>query len=759
VNSRRNLDNTLHKLLLGCAGIFLAVLISACNPRPANSYLPASTAAPVNSNASLDDAQRLAADFLNAWTTDSYAAMYGMLALNNSDAISSDNFEKNYRDTERTLTLLAGGKSYVLTNLIQQGTTVQIAYDMTFDTRLIGKFTDTGRMLTLVNTAEGWRVAWSLGDIFAEMKDGAVLDILETQPNRANIYDRDGEVIADQNGVAYKVSLLTKSYPTGNPMDCFNELARVFKLRTAERMNELYGSRTGLDYAFEVGEFNQEGLDTERANVERVCTVEYAKHPTRRYVAGGLAPHVVGYVGRIPAETVDQWLGKGYSPDALIGIDGIERNWEEALAGKSAAQIVLSKGGVPVRTLGERAAVPSQGVYLTLDRKLQESLQAKLKEAYDNAAWGSYSTGAAAVVMDVHTGAILAIASYPDFDVDAFNPYTSLKNSQELINQWAKDPRKPTFSRATLGMYPPGSVFKIVSMAAGADSGKFNVNTPFVCTGTWNGTPLGDRTRRDWIYFTAAGAHGNITLQQALTGSCDTYFWRVGWTLNLADPHILMNYARKMGFGSPTGIKDVSESPGSIPDPDTYLNINGIKWNGSDALNAVIGQGAILVTPLQIVRMVAAVANGGTLYQPLLVSKVGIIGEPSYVAKPVANGELGLKPEVIKGIQRGMCEVVTNPTIGTAHFIFTDFKGAVVCGKTGTAQVGGEFDLPHAWFAAYAGKTADSPDIAIAVIVEHSNEGSYVAAPLVRSIVEAYYDLPASPSWFQGGLPTLSSGD
>jgi penicillin-binding protein 2 len=204
----------------------------------------------------------------------------------------------------------------------------------------------------------------------------------------------------------------------------------------------------------------------------------------------------------------------------------------------------------------------------------------------------------------------------------------------------------------------------------------------------------------------------------------------------------------------------VAESAGNIPDPDNYEQITGTKWRSSDALNLVIGQGDVQVTPLQVVRMIAAVANGGTLYQPLLVKKVGIINQTTE-QKPVANGKLNLKPEVLAGIQEAMCGVTTNPTIGTAEFVFRGFKGAVVCGKTGTAQAGREFDQPHAWFGAYAGKTADSPDIAIIVVVEHSNEGSFIAAPFVRRIVEMYYDLPISPwpDWWKGGLPTVRTGD
>src|SRR5262249_9641115 len=204
---------------------------------------------------------------------------------------------------------------------------------------------------------------------------------------------------------------------------------------------------------------------------------------------------------------------------------------------------------------------------------------------------------------------------------------------------------------------------------------------------------------------------------------------------NQKNPQTLIDYAKRFGFGAPTGIKDVNEAPGNLPDPATFQQTHGVPWRGSDALNTVIGQGDVQVTPLQMARMVAAVANGGTLYQPLLVDKVGVIGEPSYIAKPIPNGNQHIKPEVLQGIRDAMCDVTTNQTLGTAEFVFHDFKGAAVCGKTGTAQAGLAEDQPHAWFVAFAGKTADKPEIAIAVIVEHSNEGSYIAAPIVRTIV------------------------
>ncbi len=713
---------------------------------------------------SMEQAQQTAGDFLNAWAANDYDGMYQLLHVKSRGATSQADFQAVYKNADNLLTVAPGGKSYIFTNAIQQGTLAQIAYDMSFKTNLYGTITDPNRTLNLESTSDGWRVAWSFGDVFAEMKDGAVLDVLTTSPNRGNIYDRNGLALADQTNQQVTLSLLTEKYPTGNPDDCFAQIARVFPQRDAATLKKIYSQFTGKPQAYDVGVLSLKTFSEQRPALEAVCKMTYKSSPARNYPQGGIAPHVVGYVGHIPAEQQAEWLAKGYSPDAFVGIDGIERFWEDVLAGHGASTLILKKNGVTLRTLGQSPAKPAQSVFLTIDAKFQVSVQNALKEAFSStSAWFYTSKGGAAIVMDVHTGEILAIASYPDFDINAFNPVTPLDNAQTLIQQWAKDPRKPTFNRATLGLYPLGSVFKIVSMAAGADSGKVGLDSTYVCTGVWNGSAIGDRFRTDWIYHEGPGQHGLLNLRQALVGSCDPFFWHVGLTLNQADQDILPTYAKQMGFGAPTGIKGVRENAGQVPNPETYPETQGKRWTNSDALDFVIGQGTLLVTPLQVVRMVAGIANGGTLYQPLLVKKTGLINEDSYVAKPIVSGNMNLKPEVIAAIQDSMCQVTTYRPLGTAVFVFEHFKDAVVCGKTGTAESGQQ--NPHAWFAAFAGRSADSPDIAIVCIVENSHEGSYMAAPIVRRIVENYYDIRYDdgkrypwPAWYGSQAVKVENG-
>ena len=744
---------------IGRIGLLLLITIAACNVNPSTNA-PASsgsTDATPTAALTLSQAQQTAGDFLNDWGAGNYGAMYQLLHVKSQGITTQADFVAAYTDTAQTLTLAPNGLTYSFTNAIQQDDQVQMGYDATFKTQRFGTFTDPNRTLTLNSTPDGWRVAWTPGDLFPEMADDAALAVEQTTPNRGNIYDRNGEVLADQQGAVIGVTLLTEKYPTGNPDDCFAQLATIFPARDAATLKSIYSQFTGRPQGYIVGTLTTAQFTADKPALDKVCQLSYQSRPAREYPHGGLAPHIVGYVGPIPAEHLSDWTSKGYSPDAQVGLAGIENGMESTLAGRGAATLVLRQGGQDIRTLAQDPGAPAQSVYLTIDGNLQQSLQDILTEAYQaKAAYFSTSYGGAAIVMDVHTGEILASASYPSFDENALVPNSPLPDAAQQAAQLLTDPHKPTLNRVTIGEYPLGSVFKIVSMAAAVDSGQFALNTLAACPGVWNGAPLGDRLRTNWN----PNGNGIINLEQALTASCDTYFWHLGWTLNSVDPMMIPRYAKQMGFGAPTGIVGIAEAAGSVPDPGNYPQTQGKNWTGSDALDLAIGQGTLLVTPLQVVRMIAGVANGGTLYQPLIVKQVGLIGQPSFEATPVVSGSMNVKPDALAGIRAAMCKVTTDPTLGTATFVFRgfDFSKVSVCGKTGTAE-SGQLN-PHAWFAAFAGKDPDNPDIAIVAIIENSYEGSYIAAPIVRRIVETYYGLPIAPwpAWYGPTPETVDHG-
>jgi penicillin-binding protein 2 len=338
-------------------------------------------------------------------------------------------------------------------------------------------------------------------------------------------------------------------------------------------------------------------------------------------------------------------------------------------------------------------------------------------------------------VLNANTGEVLAMASGPGFNSNAFVGPTSGNERVQIVT----DPRRMLFNRATQGTYPLGSVFKIATMTAAVEEGGMDPqNTSFYCPGYWE--ELGPAYRKGcW----KTDGHGDITLQDGLTASCDVVFYTVGKRLDEINPEMLPRFARGFGFGEPTGIGGVLEEGGLVPDPSWKVSTVGEVWWVGDTVNLAIGQGYLLVTPLQVARMIAAVGNGGTLYRPYVIRSLGPAGDilPEQVTTPEVVGTLPINPQNLQAIQEALLGVTTK-SIGTAPHRFSGLS-IPVAGKTGTAEVGGSDTMPHSWFAAYA--PADDPEIAIAVIVENAGEGSTVAAPMTRQVIEAYYGLPLTP--------------
>jgi penicillin-binding protein 2 len=336
-------------------------------------------------------------------------------------------------------------------------------------------------------------------------------------------------------------------------------------------------------------------------------------------------------------------------------------------------------------------------------------------------------TVGAIVALDPNSGQILAMVSWPTFDPNAFVSGLSSEEWQTLAN----DPGRPLVNRAVQGAYPPGSVFKIVTMAAALEAGGFTPRSTFTCTGLWEG--LGpDWPKTCWVET----GHGQINLIQALIVSCDVAFYDIGLALHNLDSGLLPDYARQFGLGSPTGLEGLDEATGLVPDDAWKTTALGEGLIPGDSVNVAIGQGYLLTTPLQIAHMLAAVANGGTIYQPQILLKVAASSEePEEFFAPQIIGQLPVSPEHLAAIQEGLVGVVASP-YGTAHEAFQGLEVSVA-GKTGTAETGtGE---PHAWFAGYA--PADAPQIAVAVIVEYGGDGAKVAAPIFRQVIEAFFGI------------------
>jgi penicillin-binding protein 2 len=432
------------------------------------------------------------------------------------------------------------------------------------------------------------------------------------------------------------------------------------------------------------------------------------------YNEGDLAAHLVGHLGAIPPDDLADWQLQGYRGDELVGRTGVEAWGESYLAGRRGGQLVtLNRQNEEVAQVAQADPQPGRSIYLTIDKALQAEAERILNQR-----------PGAIVVLEANTGFVLAMAGYPRFDPNLF----ATGIDQETWNTLNTDPNRPFIGRGTQGTYPPGSVFKIVTMAVGMEKLDLTANTTFFCTGTWD--RLGDQfIKTCWLKT----GHGRINLQDGLTQSCDSVFYDVGLALQNAGPQILPDMARAFGLGTVTGIAGVEETPGLVPDPAWKLMEQGVSWFPGDSVNLAIGQGYLLTTPLQIASLLAAVGNGGTLYRPQLIHRISEPTGSDQISQPEVLARLPVDPEHLTVIRIGL-EGVVSGARGTAR---KAFEGATftAAGKTGTAETGQE--EPHAWFAGYA--PADSPQVAIAVVVEHAGEGSKAAAPLFRQVVEAYF--------------------
>jgi penicillin-binding protein 2 len=669
-----------------------------------------------------------AAAFLSAWEAGDYAAMYDRLSPDGRAAVAAEGFTQRYQNALATATVLT-----VTTRLeaaLREGDHAQVAYQLTLDTGLVGTLvTDTVMSLSLHD--EQWWVDWDPALIWPQLSSERYFHMERSTPVRANIYDRGGLGLASQG------TIVTVGVIPGQIED-EDALLSALALVTGLSPEEIRGRYVSAhpDWRVPIADIPAEVSVDHNSLLASKPGIYRDEKPGRSYPHGDAAPHVIGWVASMPAEQVDAYRARGYRGDEWVGASGLEAWGEEILAGRQGGvlSIITGTGGL-VTTLTERPAVPSRTIYTTFDRDFQEKVQQIIG-----------GRKGAIVVLDVHTGAVRAMASGPGFNLNIFGgPAGEIDLTQILA-----DPRHPLFNRATQATYPSASVFKIVTMAAAMEeAGMHPEHTIFFCPGYWEG--LGPASRKGcW----KEEGHGEITLKDGLTASCDVTFYAVGQTLDGIGQDILPQFGRGFGFGEPTGIEGVVEEGGLMPDPGWKVNTIGEAWWVGDTVNIAIGQGYLLVTPLQVARMIAAVGNGGTLYRPYIVERISAAGEdyPEQVTEPEIVGQLPVSPEHLAAIQEALYGVTTK-SIGTAPHRFAGLS-IPVAGKTGTAEVGGPDTEPHSWFAAYA--PADRPEIAIAVIVENAGEGSSVAAPLTRQVVEAYYGLPLStlpPQAEEGYVP------
>ncbi|MBN1587879.1 MAG: hypothetical protein JW888_00025 [Pirellulales bacterium] len=467
---------------------------------------------------------------------------------------------------------------------------------------------------------------------------------------------------------------------------------------------------------------------------ERYPGVRIIEHGRRDYREGSLAAHVLGYLGSPTEDERKADEDTAYNPDDRRGRQGLERQFEQSLRGRRGQRVEKTdRSGRIISIEWNERPRPGEDLILTLDARLQKTAETLLDEALARRELTGAKpprAGAAAIVMDVRTGAILAAASAPRFDPNVFGGKAS-----DQIRQILKDPDKPLFHRAIQMAIAPGSVFKVLSAVALIESGTVRPDEFFYCRGYLERP----NALRCQIYKQFQRGHGEVRLADALAVSCNVYFFHHAAQ---AGPDPLVHWAKRFEFGRVTGVDLPGEASGRVPTPETIKSLERHAWTVGDTRRLAVGQGSLTVTPLQIARMTAAVANGGWLVTPHVVSLVGTPEQEnretskSPISTAVGRHIDGLNASTLETIRRGMRRAVESP-LGTAYgTVSTDF--VEVAGKTGTAETGrGRSD--HAWFAGYL--PAAKPRFALVIVVEHSGDGADVAGPVARRLILRMHQL------------------
>jgi penicillin-binding protein 2 len=447
--------------------------------------------------------------------------------------------------------------------------------------------------------------------------------------------------------------------------------------------------------------------------------IQLGPEPRRLYRYGRLAAHVLGYVGEVSDEELSREMFSSAKPGDLVGKSGVERFYNQCLTGiDGKRQVLVDSIGREVGLLSEEDSSAGDELQLTLDLDLQLAAENLLEDKVGTI-----------IAMDPRNGEILAMASAPWFDPNSFSTRISEQEWNLLIN----DPNRPLQNRAIQNSYSPGSTFKLVMALAGLSEALVDEDTRVYCRGSLF---LYNRV----FHCSVHEGHGAVDLETAISRSCNVFFYELGRKMGISK---IARHAHSLGLGERSGIDLPGERSGLIPTPEWKQQVRGSKWFAGETISVSIGQGAVTITPLQLVRAASAIASGGLLTTPHLFFRAERLTPEMTLSR--MNHQLAIVPGASNRIRQGMWGSVNR--WGTGHN--AAIAGLDICGKTGTVQVignekrkelqkeGPQFE-DHSWFVGFA--TRDTPEIAVVVFLEHGGKGGIAAAPLAREIFRAYFE-------------------
>ncbi len=546
-------------------------------------------------------------------------------------------------------------------------------------------------------------------------------------PTRGLIFDRNGELLAD-NKPSFTLYVISNNQAE---LDITLDLLKTLIDITPVDLEKFYKAKKQRRHALDPVplryRLTEEEIARVAVNQHLLEGVEVNAELVRNYPYRDLFAHVIGYTGRISEKEVGAFTPEQvqrYSGTHSIGKNGIERSYEDVLLGQVGSQNVETNARGRVMRVLDRID-PKQGsdLHLYLDARLQETATAVMR-----------GRRGAVVAIDVKTGGVLAAVSYPSFDPNLFVTGISVPNYRAL-NQ---DIDTPLFNRFLQAQYPPGSTVKPVMGLAGLYHGFTDVNRAIADRGFYT-LPGSSRIYRDWILAKTGGGHGMVNLKSAIAESCNTYFWDLGVRMGIDH---MNKFGSHFGLGMLTGIDIPSERKGVWPSREWKRGAKGQAWYPGDTVNMSVGQGFVLMTPIQLAVMTATIANRGVRYRPQFVRQIG--DQP---LAPIVESQLETKSEYWDAIYEGMAEVMHGAR-GTARRV-SERAEYRMAGKSGTAQAVGiaqnakynsallkERHRDHALFIAFA--PVEAPQIAVAVMLENAEGGSSQAAPVARAMMDAH---------------------
>ena len=540
----------------------------------------------------------------------------------------------------------------------------------------------------------------------------------------------------------------------------FNEFVDEYEITNTTNVEEIR-KIIAIRYQISIEGYSSTKSITIADNIPREAVAEFSESsdkfaginisvkPVREYTSGTLASHILGYASQISSEEYETRKDT-YSQNDIIGKTGIEYVFEEYLKGKNGTkQIDMAVDGTTTAEYTAEEAVEGADVVLTIDANLQKVTEDALAANIQKIASGGFgqrfdTNAGACVVMNVNSGEILAMASYPTYNPADFVGGISTEN----WNKYNNDSAHPLVNKAVQNSYSPGSTFKMITAIAGLESGAIDLNTRINDTGVYRKYANTGYSPRCWYYSDYGRGHGWLNVSQAIERSCNYFFYETADRMGI---DTLAKFARYFGLGSKTGIELPSEATGSVASKETKAELHANddpNWYAADTLQAAIGQNDNSFSPVQMARYISMLANGGNRIEPTIVRTIRR-ADGSEVSKEeiesFVNQKLGIQEEQVEDIDinqeyldavlAGM-ESVTQDSSGTAYVRFSDFD-VTVGGKTGSAEVDNGNKV-NAWFVGFA--PFENPEIAIVVIVENGGHGNYTAE-VVRDIMEEYFGM------------------